>query len=98
MYIVNIYGTAKSISPDIQYAFNIASTFSNVKWIYEANNISFEFKNELISELTEEQVINKITSTVNEIINSESAKNWLIMPKLRLYYDDEINGPVINIG
>lgn len=95
MYIVNIYGTAGSVKPDMTCKFDIASSMNNGKWSYSTCSISYDFHNDLIPELDEASVKEEIGKKITEILNSESGKAWISSPKLRLYYDAESKKPVI---
>ena len=95
MYTVNIYGTANSTKPDITCRFDISSSMYNGKWTYSACSISYNFHNELISELNSETVKAEIVKKITEILNSNSGKSWIVSPKFRLYYDTDTGKPVI---
>lgn len=95
MYTVNIFGNADSRTPDIKYMFDIASTMTNGAWTYNACSVAYQFNNELIPDLTENQVISAVTAEVNSILNSSAGPMWIRSPRLRLYYDDETKRPVV---
>ena len=97
-YSINIYGRADSKSPDIIYSFTVGEHLHDGKWHHSVIEKKYEFKNELIEELSEEVVISEIKAKIEEILNSVYARNLLICPVLRLYYDDELKKPVVTFN
>lgn len=53
-YSINIYGRADSKSPDIIYTFAIGEHLHDGKWFHTVIEKKYEFKNELIEELSED--------------------------------------------
>ena len=94
-YSINIYGRADSKSPDIIYTFAIGEHLHDGKWHHSVVEKNYIFNNELIDELSEDAVISEIRTKIEEILNSVYARNLLICPVLRLYYDDEQKKPVV---
>lgn len=94
MHTVKIYGSGNFLSEDIRYQFDIATSMSDGKWTCRVGSDKCEIVNELIEEISEESAINAIKTKVNEIL-LENDTNWLYMPRLRMYYDDEKKIPVL---
>lgn len=94
-YTVNIYGRSDSKSPDITYTFEIGEHMHDGIWSNRVIQKNYAFHNELIDELTEETVIAETKKKVEELLNSPLARNFIISPVLRLYYDDESKKPVL---
>ena len=92
-YTANIYGTEKSKGPDIIYSFEIGERIADGKWHNYVTKDSYSLCNELINEMDEKDVIRAVHDKVEELLNCDKARKFLISPRLRLYYDDEQKKP-----
>lgn len=93
--VVQIFGCADSKTADMQCIFNIHDIFCNGKWTYKMNDTKFRFYSEPIDEVNKEALQIRIMMKIEELLNSERAREFICSPILRVYYDDVEKLPVV---
>jgi hypothetical protein len=91
---VSIYGTAKSVSPDIMANFTLSEHMQNGKWSYGIRDFSYDMRNELIDEIDESRMVDRIKEKICTLINSPVGPMWVKSPVLRIYYNPDDLGNV----
>ncbi len=91
---VSIFGTSKSVSPDIRANFTMTESMENGKWSYGIKDFTYNLCNELIDEINESRMIDRIKSKICMLLNSPVGRYWIKSPTLRIYYNPEDIGQV----
>jgi hypothetical protein len=87
--LVSIFGTAKSISPDMQATVSLTESMSNGKWTNGIGDFKYVLNNELIDEIDESRLVDRIKEKIYALVNSPIAYKWVKTPTLRVYYNPE---------
>lgn len=87
--LVSIFGTAKSISPDMHASFKVTESMSNGRWTNGIRDFKYVLNNELIDEIKEDRLVDRIKEKIYSLINSPVARAWVNSPTLRVYYNPD---------
>ena len=93
--MVSIFGTSKSKAPDMRANFVVTESMTNGRWTNGVKNFEYTLDNELIDEIDESRLVDRIKEKIYSLINSPVARQWVSSPTLRVYYNPEAAGNVI---